>query len=376
MSQLLTVEVTAALPSTALLSRQDINPDVTAVEWSSQDQGGDMGGRVGFMPREGRRPQVSPFLPEPVMAQDGSVVRIRDGDHVLSEGVLTRVLPNGTGLEFSGFGMWASRYGYVGGGGTSEITSGIVAREAIRSCAPWLAIGTVVDAGTRYQDWSAFSGRSADQVLAQLCDEGGVPTGATSSVRFMFLVYDRLASFVSRYPTDRADWEFSYDPTIMDIGYDYSAVVDGVRAKYTDTTGLQRFVPAQGWLYRPGVDANNQYLRRETLTASFDSASQAEQFIRTYRDEHAGPTLSGTLALQGWEYRRMRAGETVVIEGYGELGSSIITNVSVNGWTDDVQVTLGEPPRGTAAAFFQQSARVNMAAQHKLDAVSLNPARE
>jgi hypothetical protein len=333
MRDLVTVSIATPFPDMAHIGDVVIDPRVVACSFETQ-AGGWGRGRVGLTP-DGYG-GVMAALPEPVEAPENAHVQFRLGGSVVYEGVIVRVSPNRTGFECEGYGLWASRWATVDVGGATPVTSGVIVREALRGV-PWLATGTITDPGV-YHAWDEVQYQKAGAVIDQMASEGD------GNTPWMYRVYeDRLASFTPKVPADVADITLSYDPDMMQVGWEYERL-DAVRILYTERDGTERLSP---WFYRGGVDQSSAYLRRETLTGS-GSSSGAIATAQTYLTQHSSVGLSGTVAFTDWQHLGVRYGDTYELLGYGR---GIVERTSVDMMAGTTQLALGEPSRSSASGF-------------------------
>lgn len=361
MRDIVTVSISTPYPSLGHIADIDINPRVTAVSYSTQP-GGWGRGSVGLVPPDYGYRGGYPALPEPIEAPENAHVEFRLGGSVVYEGVITRVAPNRTGFECMGYGVWAPRWSTVDLGGDSDddrVTSGAFVREAIRVC-PWLVVGEVWDAGI-YHTWSETQYQKSASIIERFASEGD---GTTPG---MFRVYEgRLASFTRYQPADVPDLVLSYDPEMMDVGWEYERV-DGVRIVYRDRDGLQRIWPEDGLPFtRPGVDRNDELLLVETLTGSA-SPDGAIATAMTYLAQHSAIGLTGRVRFTDWQELNQRYGNTAQMLGYGE---TIITGTTVDLFAGTTDLTLGQPIVGSGAWLMGTLARTQAALAAKTDLIT------
>jgi hypothetical protein len=321
-------------------------------------------------------------LRESISAPAMADVTARIGGATVFEGYLQEDALPGNGFVAVGY-QHTTGYGEIERRGNQQVSAEVVARAAI-AAVPWLTAGTIVDPGTLYT-WETFAGMSPAQALEVLCRAGGRPLGWDRDVPWMFRVRDgRVADFIPRVPATRPDYVIEYDPLVMrDLRRDHSEVIDGLRLLYTDREGTQRAIPTVGYLYQPGVDPDNTYLRRKVLTVSSDSAGQARQFALTYLEAHRAPRVTGTLHLSRGHGLRLpggvevpghtlRAGLTLEIVGYG---NAIITLVHADIMRGTTDIDLDPPGSRTLAGVLAQASETDVAYRGGVDATTGVPKR-
>jgi hypothetical protein len=302
---------------------------------------------------------VYPSLPHPVEAPENAHVEFRLGGSVVYEGVITRVSPNRTGFECEGYGLWAPRWATVDVGGAERVTSGVIVREAIRAV-PWLRMGEVIDPGIKHA-WDEVQYQKAGAVIEQMANEGD---GTTP---WMLRVYEgRLASFTPKAPSGTPDITLSYDPEMMQVGWEYERI-DAVRILYRDRTGVERIWPEGGlYLTRAGIVSGDDYLRKETLTGSA-STDGAIATAMTYLAQHSTVGLSGAVTFTDWQHLDRRYGDTFELLGYG---SGIVESTRVDLFQGVTQMTLGEPSRMSGPGFLNALAETVAAMRTKVDVIT------
>lgn len=356
---LIHVQVFSPFPTLGPLDDLLLNPSVTAISVETQLPGGFAQLTVGRSvavrdPVDGHVEYVRRFLPEPVAVVDMAHVVVSMGALTLFEGIVTSVGPDATQFTAQGYGTWALRWSQVTTGGTTRVTSGVIARAAI-GVNPWLVVGEVTDAGVRHA-WDEMQDRTSADIISALSTEGGRASANDPVTPWMFTVYEgRLARFVAQVaPSGPPRWSFSYDPERMQLGWDYADRIDAARTVYQDADGVRRVT---AWHYRPGVDRASLYLRREQLTggASPDTAvaiAQAEVARRGVG------SLAGSVMVPEYAALAMRAGDSMHIEGYGD---GIVLHTAQDLYTGELTAQLGDPSRSSFAGFLQRLDRLERA---------------
>lgn len=365
--ELLDLSILSAYPTLGPLAELSINTSLTAMTVDSQIPGGFATLRVGRVVQQadatGALQYVRRFLPEPTIVEDMAHVTARFGGLVVFEGVVVSVDPDSRGFTAQGYGLWAPQWGQVTTGGAQQVTSGVVAREAIRAC-PWLVLGQVDDPGVLHA-WSEYQDRTSADILSAVATEGGATSSDQPNTPWVFTVFeDRLARFVAQTPPDGPPrWLWSYDPTTMQIGWDYSQRIDAVRTVFKDTDGARRVTP---WFYRPGVDQTSRYLRRAQLTGTGD-ANTAVALALTELHKRGVATLAGQVTLRDYSAVALRAGDWAHIEGYGD---GLVTHVSHDLFTGVTTAQLGNPTRQSFSGLLQRLDRMERATTSGRDPVT------
>lgn len=377
----ITVSIAGALPDARPLATLDINPAVESIQITKQAPGGFATLDLGFALNDDPTQPV-PYLSQPIVAERRSHIVARIGGRIAFEGVPTFVNPAGQ-LQAEGYGLASPNWGAFTQAGDDPVDTRVILAEAVR-LSPFLVPVQIDDPGGQ-RTWGEFQYQSPASVLNALTMAGD----ASMSVPLVFTVYEgRATRIVAAIPPDVPDYQVSYDPALMQIGWDYGDCIDGVAVAWTDAAGVQQITDT---LYRDGVDAATAVVV-PIIQASFPDAGAALQYATVYLAEHAEPRLSGTIRLGIDDLLQRPNGEQV--PGYmvaagewisiGGQGVAPITSVTVTAGpvmnqqtgavavVSSVEIQVGSPPSSSWIAAQRRAMDAAAAYRAQTDANSGN----
>lgn len=357
----------------------DINPDVTALEWTTVNPGGYGALNVGMQPflTDGAQGPDYVRLEQPAYLPPRAHVQLYAGAHLVFEGAVMAVNKNSSGQAdgfiAEGYGLVATNDNYIESYEITPKTSGVILAEALFDAAPLLRIGPAyVDPGVLHQK-SEFHALYPADIINQIVREGGAAyagivsnaggaSGDVSNGVWDFLVYEgRLVTFQPRLPpagtpTDPIDYRITFDDRVTSWVEDYHKLCGQVGVRYTNLAGgggataLTPRYPALGDALYTRFKSIYGFMRAAVIEGGAMQPASATTFAQTFIAERAQPSYAVRVVRaqqQGMERVGMpdmppylvRAGEWVAI---GDQDPLPIVQTSYDAFTATGTYDLGD----------------------------------
>jgi hypothetical protein len=284
-----TLALYGPLPGMQPLPTIDINPDVTALRWTTQDPGGYGTLEVGL--RDWAAPAFG-LLPEPAQVPLFGHVEVYAGHALVWEGrVVMRRRAGGLVRGFRAVGYLASAGNddWFASTDTTPITMGTALRTIAAVAAPLWRLGT----GDEFEDpgtsdaLANYNRMTPAQVVEQMCRTGA------DGVAWSALMYaGRRLRFVARRAPVTPTYAVPFDATVETWDEDAEGLYGAVTLAYTagGVETLTEELVADGFVDRYGL------ARRALVAGGEISADAAGSFAAAWLAQRGVPEVSASIA--------------------------------------------------------------------------------